>query len=99
MMKCLSWLLSFSAAGKSGLIRLFINPRHACAARVTVLGLSVCLSVCFPYSGSTRDEKYNERYHRVKRQFCGNIKKAFFFKLSYSKVRAFFTYLGRGGHL
>ena len=23
-----------------------INPRRACAARVTVLGLSVCLSVC-----------------------------------------------------
>ena len=23
----------------------FINPRRACAARVTVLGLSVCLSV------------------------------------------------------
>ena len=25
---------------------LFINPRRACAARVTVLGLCVCLSVC-----------------------------------------------------
>ena len=24
---------------------LFINPRRACAARVTVVGLSVCLSV------------------------------------------------------
>jgi len=23
-----------------------INPRHACAARVTVLGLCVCVSVC-----------------------------------------------------
>ena len=32
-----------------------INPRRACAARVTVLGLSFCLSVCPPrYSGSTR---------------------------------------------
>ena len=51
--------------------------------------LSVCLSVCFPYSGSTRNEKYNERYHRVKCQFCGNIKKAVFFKLSYSEVRTF----------
>ena len=75
-----------------------INPRRACAARVTVtvLGLSVCV---FSLFWQYRDEKYNERYHRVKRQFCGNIKKAFFFKLSYSKVRAFFTYLGRGGHL
>ena len=25
--------------------------------------------------------------------------KAFFLKLSYSKVRAFFTHLGKGGHL
>ena len=49
----------------------------------------LCLSVCFPYSGSTRDEKYNERYHRVKRQICGNIKMASFLKLSYSKVKAF----------
>ena len=24
----------------------FVNPRRACAARVTVLGLCVCLSVC-----------------------------------------------------
>ena len=46
---------------------------------------SVCVCVCFPYSGSTRDEKYSERYHRVKRQICGNIKMAFFLKLSYSK--------------
>ena len=59
----------------------------------------VCLSVCFSYSGSTRDDKYNERYHRVKRQICGNIKIVFFLKLSYSKDRAFFTYLGRGSHL
>ena len=34
----------------------------------------------------------------IKRQICDNIKIAFFLKLSYSKVRAFFTYLGRGGH-
>ena len=37
-----------------------INPRRACAARVTVLGLSFCLSVCLSvcpprYSGSTRN--------------------------------------------
>ena len=25
---------------------IIINPRRACAARVTVLGLSFCLSVC-----------------------------------------------------
>ena len=36
--------------------RSVINPRRACAARVTVLGLSFCLSVCPPrYSGGTRN--------------------------------------------
>ena len=57
------------------------------------------MSVRTRYSGSTRSWKYNERCHRVKRQICGNIKKAFFLKLPYSKVRASFTHLGRGGHL
>ena len=28
------------------IISLVINPRRACAARVTVVGLCVCLSVC-----------------------------------------------------
>ena len=31
---------------------LLINPRRACA-RVTVLGLSVCLSVCYHYFSET----------------------------------------------
>ena len=34
-----------------------------------------------------------------KRQICGNIIMAFSLKLSYSKVRASFTHLGRGGYL
>ena len=32
-------------------------------------------------------------------RFAGNIIMVFFLKLSYSKVRASFTHLGRGGHL
>ena len=32
-------------------------------------------------------------------RFAAIFKMAFSLKLSYSKVRAFFTYLGRGGHL
>ena len=32
-------------------------------------------------------------------RFAVIIKKAFFLKLSYLKVKAFFTHLGRGGHL
>ena len=80
----------------------FINPRRACAERVTVVVSCVCVSVCLYVCLSehailavravrsiTKDVK------RVKRQICGNIKKAFFLKLSYSKVRAFFTHLGR----
>ena len=78
---------------------MLINPRRTCAERVTVVVSCVCMSVRTLYSGSTRSYKYNERCHRVKRQICGNNKMLFFFKLSYSKVRAGFTYLGRGGHL
>ena len=61
----------------------------------------VCMSVCLSAHAilAVRAIKSIKRYHRIKRQICGNIKKAFFLKLSYSKVRAFFTYLGRGGHL
>ena len=56
----------------------------------TVVVLSVCLSVCMYVCPNTLF--YNERCHRVKRQIYGNIKKAFLFYLSYSKVRAFFTH-------
>ena len=35
-------------------------------------------------------------YHRVKGQICGNILMAFFFKLSDSKVRAFFLLTSAG---
>ena len=28
------------------IVYIVVNPQHACAARVTVLGLYVCLSVC-----------------------------------------------------
>ena len=74
-----------------------------CVCVCVCVCVSVCMYVCMSvrtrYSGSTRNYKYNERCHRVKRQIYGNIKKAFFLKLSYSKVRVFFTDLGRGGYL
>ena len=38
-----------------------INPRRACAARVTVLGLSFCLSVT-TFSAATRNKMANKRY-------------------------------------
>ena len=43
---------------------LFINLRRACAARVTVLGLSVCLS---DLSGTTGNKAVRERYTRLQR--------------------------------
>ena len=43
--------------------------------------------------------KINDRYHRVKCQICdcSDIKLRGFFKLSYSKVRAFLTCMPRQG--
>ena len=49
-------------------VHWFINPRRACAARVTALGLSFCLSVRLsgtPYSGTTRNKAAKKRYQRV----------------------------------
>ena len=47
---------------------MLVNPRRACAARVTVLGpqvfLSVCLSVTM-FSATTRNETTKERYQKV----------------------------------
>ena len=72
-----------------------------CVCVCVCVCLSVCLYVCLSEHAilAAHAIRYNERCHRVKRQICGNIKKAFFLKLSYSKVGAFFTHLGRGGHL
>ena len=70
---------------------LYINPRRACTARVTVLGLSFCLSVCL--SGHAILAVRAIKSHRVKRQICGNIKMAFFIKLSYSKCARVSTHV------
>ena len=49
-----------SCCGCGHVFIININPRRACAARVTVLGLSFCLSFCLSvrtrYSGSTHDK-------------------------------------------
>ena len=44
-----------------------INPWHACAARVTVLGLCVCVCVCvcvYAYFHTTGNEADDERYQQ-----------------------------------
>ena len=69
------------------------------AERVTVVVHISCMCLSVSVCTNTLFWQYAQLEDRVKRQICGNIKKAFFLKLSYSKVRAFFTHLGRGGHL
>ena len=46
------------------IVCLFINPRRACAARVTVVVLCVCLSV-YDYSRTTGYEAAYERYQHL----------------------------------
>ena len=73
---------------------------YMCVCVCVCVCVSLCVSVHTVYSGSTHNKKYNEIYHCVKPQICGNIKMEFFLKLSYSKFRTFFTYVyfGRGSH-
>ena len=52
------------------MVGFIINPRRACAARVTVVGLCVCLSVCLclsvdDYSRTTGYEAAYERYQQL----------------------------------
>ena len=72
-----TWLMRLqSAAVEQSLLHglweersVFINPRRACAARVTVLGLSVCpsvrLSVRYHFFATTRNEVAKKQYKRV----------------------------------
>ena len=78
------WLLSI-IVGHS----IIINPRRACA-RATVLVLSVCLCVCFPYSGTSRNQAYKQQFQRDTGM---KYKKGFFFKTLRSEVMASFTHL------
>ena len=74
-----------------------INPRRACAARVTVVVLCVCMCVCMcvcplipaaSHIGITK-----ERYQRILRNTGIVFKKGFFLKTLDSEVMASFTHL------
>ena len=59
---------------------VIINPRCACAARVTVVVLCVCLSICLSvgdYSRTTGYEVAYERYQQLQRykgkKKCGDF--------------------------
>ena len=73
------------------LFHSFINPRRACAARVTVLGLCVCLSVCVSVKShltsrmsnrAINEQAYLVAYERQK--ICGDFPETSAFK-SYAK--------------
>ena len=65
----------------STLTNSIINPRRVCAARLTVLGLCVCLSVCLCsvcpllYSRISRNYAANKRYERLQRHMGSKKKK------------------------
>ena len=70
-----------------------INPRRACAARVTVLGLCVCLSVT-TFSDTARNNAPNKIYQRLQRDMNKVLKMAVSFKMLGSEVMASFAYRG-----
>ena len=51
-------------------IIIIINPRRACAARVTVVVLCVCLSVCLFVSIYSRTTGYEAAYERYQQLQC-----------------------------
>ena len=45
-----------------------------------------CVCVCFPYSGTSRNQAYKQQYQRVQRDTDMKYKKGFFFKALRSEV-------------
>ena len=64
-----------------------INPRRACTAMVTVLGLSVCPSVTM-FSATTHNKQVKKRHQRVQ---CYT---GFIFKMAYFHKSAAFRSCG-----
>ena len=68
-----------------------VNPWRACAARVTVLGLTFRLSVCLSvttFSATTRNKAAKKRYQWVQYHTGLILKMAIFVKVLRSKVMA-----------
>ena len=83
----MSWLWYNSLLITGFLRQLVVNPRRACAARVTVLGLCVCVSVT-TFSAATRNETAKKRYQRVQCHTGFILKMAILVKMLRSKVMA-----------
>ena len=73
-------------------VQTVINPRRACAARVTVLMcVSVCLSVT-TFSATARNNAPNKIYQRLQRDMSKVLKMAFSLTTLRSEVLASFAY-------
>ena len=69
---------------------VIFNPRRACAARVTVIVLSVCQSVSVSvhdYSRTAGNEAASERYQQLQRNKRSKTKKAILLKRRRSRSR------------
>ena len=64
-----------------------INPRRACAARVTVLGLSVSQCVCPRLFSHCRQRSGSERHQQLQRNKRSKIKMAILLKRRRSRSR------------
>ena len=82
-----------------GVASPIINPRRACAARITVVVLSFCLSVCLSFclsvrlsvttfSATTSNKTANKRYEWVQCHTGFILKIGFFAKMLRWKVMA-----------
>ena len=70
-------------------VRDVINPRCACEAWVTVLGLCVCVCVCVDdYSSATGYKTTIERYQRLQRYNGLKINVAILLKRRHSRDMA-----------
>ena len=67
---------------------VIVNPRRACAARVTVLSVSQSVSVSVhDYSRTAGNEAASERYQQLQRNKRSKIKKAILLKRRRSRSR------------
>ena len=66
----ISTAINFTVGKPPVLLWLIINPRRACAARVTVVGLCVCLSVCLSVDDYSRTTGYEAAYERYQQLQC-----------------------------
>ena len=94
----LSLTLGAHARGLQYLLTLGVHARGlqyllTLGAHARGLQYLFCLCVCFPYSGTSRNQAYKQQYQRLQRDTGMKYKMGFFFKTLRSEVMASFTHL------